>query len=257
MSDDDLQIEKSEPTIRVMPSAGAMVAEVADRIVALAGQAVGEGQMLALFLSGGSTPKALFELLASDAYRGRIDWRAVELYFGDERCVPPTDERSNYRMAKLALIDHVPIPADNIYRMKGEIEPDLAAKEYGQMLQQRFIDDGPDLILLGMGDDGHTASLFPHTPPLTEAKHRVMPNHVTAEGIPPGTSWRVTLTFPFINSAREIFVLVTGAAKAKRIAEVLEGAEDGDRLPIQRVRPTPGHLTWYMDVAAAGMNEAE
>ena len=249
--------EGNVPTIRVMASPQAMVAEVADRIVAMAGRAVGEGQMFALFLSGGSTPKALFELLAGEAYRGRIDWRAVELYFGDERCVPPTDERSNYHMAKATLIDKVPIPADNIYRMKGEIEPDLSAKEYGQMLKERFADEGPDLILLGMGDDGHTASLFPHTPPLHETKHRCMPNHVTYDYLPAGTSWRVTVTFPFINRAKEVFILVTGESKAKRIAEVLEGPEDLDRLPIQGVRPSPGHLTWYMDVLAAGMNEDE
>lgn len=250
----DAEIEKTEPTIRVLPDAKSMVAEVADRIVALAGRAVGEGQSFSLFLSGGSTPKALFELLASDAYRGRFDWRAVELYFGDERCVPPTDDRSNYKLAKTALIDKVPIPADNVYRMKGEIEPDLAAKEYGQMLQARFMDDGPDVILLGMGDDGHTASLFPGTPALDEAKHRCVANHVTADGIPPGTNWRITLTLPFINRAKEVFVLVAGAMKAKRVAQALEQPESN--LPIQRVRPTPpGKLTWFMDVGAAGMFE--
>lgn len=259
MSDDELPAvnEPREPTIRVLPDAKAMVVEVADRIVDLAGRAVGEGQMFSLFLSGGSTPKALFELLASDAYRGRFDWRAVELYFGDERCVPPDDDRSNYKMAKAALIDRVPIPADNVYRMHGELEPEQAAKAYGQMLQERFMDEGPDVILLGMGDDGHTASLFPHTPALAEAKHRCVANHVPYDYIPAGTSWRITLTFPFINRAREVFILATGASKAKRIAEVLEGPEDGDRLPIQRVRPSPGRLTWYMDVAAAGMEFAD
>lgn len=243
----------SEPTIRVMPDAKQMVAEVADRIVSIAQRCGAEGQMMALFLSGGSTPKALYELLAGEQYRGRVDWRAVELYFGDERCVPPDDDRSNYKLAKETLIDRVPIPADNIYRMKGEIEPEQAAKEYGQMLKERFMDDGPDVLLLGMGDDGHTASLFPHTLALAEQKHRCVANHVPYDYIPPGTNWRITITFPFINRAREVFILATGASKAERIAEILEGPPDPDRLPIQRVAPDPGRLTWYMDVAAAGM----
>ena len=252
MNEDDLP-ERAVPTIRVLPNAKALVEEVADRIVAAARTANADGQMFSLFLSGGSTPKALFELLSSDAFRNQIDWRAVELYFGDERCVPPDSDLSNYKMAKTTLIDRVPIPGDNVYRMKGELDPEAAAKEYGQMLQERFQDAGPDVLLLGMGDDGHTASLFPKTPALAEQKHRCVANHIPYDYIPAGTSWRITLTFPFINRSREIFILATGAAKAERIAEVLEGELDVTRLPIQGVNPSPGHLTWFMDTAAAGM----
>src|SRR5205085_1753455 len=115
-----------------------------------------------LVLSGGSTPKALYELLASEDYRDQINWAKVKIFFGDERCVPPDDEQSNYRMARLALLSEVPIPGDNIYRIRGEIEPEPAAMEYGKLLKEQFADGGPDLVLLGMGDDGHTASLFPH-----------------------------------------------------------------------------------------------
>lgn len=240
------------PTLRVLPTPQSLVIEVADRIVDLANQVAANGEMFSLFLSGGSTPKALYELLASEAYRGQIDWRAVELFFGDERCVPPDSDLSNYQMARSSLIDRVPIPPDNVYRMKGELEPEAAATQYGRLLKEKFFEGRPNLILLGMGDDGHTASLFPHTAALKEEKHRCVANHVPYDYIPAGTNWRITLTFPFLNSAQEVFILVTGASKAARIAEVLEGPEDVDRLPIQQIRPA-GRLTWFMDVAAAEM----
>jgi 6-phosphogluconolactonase len=242
------------PKIRVVPDGETMVVELADRIVELASQCARAGQMFGLFLSGGSTPKALYKLLASEQYRSQIDWRGVELYFGDERCVPPDSDLSNYRMAREALIDAVPIPPENVHRMKGEIDPEQAAKQYGQLLKEKFLDEGPDLLLLGMGDDGHTASLFPGTAALGESHHRCVANHVPHDYIPAGTNWRITLTYPFINRSREVAILVTGAGKAKRVAEVLEGDEDLQRLPIQGVRPTNGTVTWYLDVAAAGMD---
>ncbi len=244
---------RTEPILRVLPETKAMVIEVADRIVDLANQSAAVGEMFSLFLSGGSTPKALYELLSGDAYRKRLDWRAVELFFGDERCVPPDSELSNYRMAKASLIDRVPIPPDNVYRMKGEIEPEEAAKQYGMKLKEKFFDGGPSVMLLGMGDDGHTASLFPHTSALKEEHHRCVANHVPYDYIPAGTNWRITVTFPFINRSQEVFILATGASKAERVSEVLEGPQDVDRLPIQRVAPTAGRVTWYLDVAAAGM----
>ncbi len=245
----------SEPRIRVLPDTDAIVRELADKIVTMADQAAKLGQMFSLFLSGGSTPKALYQYLASDPVKSQIDWRGVELYFGDERCVPPDSELSNYRMALQTLISKVPIPPDNVYRMKGELDPQEAARAYGQMLQENFFDEGPDMLLLGMGDDGHTASLFPHTPALNETKHRCVANHVPYDYIPKGTEWRITLTYPFINRSREVAILVTGASKAKRIEEVLMGDEDIQRLPIQGVKPDLGQVTWYMDIAAAGMNE--
>lgn len=258
MSDDDLDELPGEPTtaptIRVFPDSKPLVAEVADRIVSAFHRSAAEGQMFSLFLSGGSTPKALYELLASEAYREQIDWRGVELFFGDERCVPPDDDRSNYKMAKRSLIDRVPIPPDNVYRMKGEIDPEAAAKAYGELLKEKFLDEGPDVLLLGMGDDGHTASLFPGTTALTEAKHRCVANHVPYDYIPAGTNWRITLTFPFINRSREVFALVTGASKRERLSQVLEGTDAESRsLPIRRVSPANGSLTWFLDVAAAGM----
>ena len=243
----------AEPVIRVFPTPDELVAEMAEFIVAAFNQAQAAGVMFSLFLSGGSTPKALHKVLASEPFKSRIDWRAVELYFGDERCVPPDSPDSNYKMAVDTLINLVPIPPGNVFRMKGEIDPEQAAKEYGQMLKEKFQDEGPDLLLLGMGDDGHTASLFPNTTALQEEKHRCVANHVPYDYIPKGTNWRITLTLPFINKSREIYILATGAAKAKRIAEVLEIGEE--KYPIERVNPANGKLTWMMDAAAAGMHE--
>ncbi|HEY0009336.1 MAG TPA: 6-phosphogluconolactonase [Tepidisphaeraceae bacterium] len=246
-----------EPRIRVLPDAESIIVEVAERIVELAELSATSGILFSLFLSGGSTPKALYERLAGEQYKSLIDWRSVEIYFGDERCVPPESELSNYKMAHDTLISKVPIPPQNVFRMKGEIDPQQAAKEYGQMLKERFFDEGPDLLLLGMGDDGHTASLFPNTEALKETHHRCVANHVPYDYIPAGTNWRLTLTYPFINRSREVAILVTGASKAKRVSEILEGDEDHARLPIQGVKPDLGNVTWYMDVGAAGMNEEE
>ncbi|MDB5326753.1 MAG: 6-phosphogluconolactonase [Phycisphaerales bacterium] len=242
-----------KPIINVYPTPAVLVADMADKIVEAARVAAKNNELLSLFLSGGSTPKALHEKLASDDYRKQIDWRGVEIFFGDERCVPPTSDLSNYKMALDTLISKVPIPPDNVYRMKGEIDPNEAAKQYGLMLKEKFMDAGPDVLLLGMGDDGHTASLFPGTEALAETHHRCMANHVPYDYIPAGTNWRITLTYPFINRSRGVYVLATGAAKAKRIQEVLEG--DDERFPIQRVKPDIGTMTWMMDADAAGMHE--
>src|SRR5688572_13083826 len=167
-----------DPEIKVVPDTAAIAREAAERIVAAANRAADEGRTFSIALAGGSTPKALYELLATDAYKSRIDWPKVEVFFGDERNVPPDHKDSNYRMAREALLSKVPIPGDNVYRMAGELDAGEAAKQYGQMLKEKFGEGGLDVVLLGMGDDGHTASLFPHTPALNEAKHRAVANRV-------------------------------------------------------------------------------
>ena len=240
--------------IRVSPTPATVVEEAANMIVACANECVKEGTLFSLFLSGGSTPKALYELLSSPAYLSQIDWRGVQLFFGDERCVAIDSPLSNYAMAKSALIDNVPIPADNVYRMKGELDPQQAAKEYGELLRDQFQDGGPDVLLLGMGDDGHTASLFPNTSALDEPKHRCVANYVPFDYIPAGTNWRITLTYPFINQSRRVVIMVTGKSKQKRMSEVLEGPRDIKRLPIQGVKPV-GDVFWMIDADAAGMFE--
>lgn len=231
-----------------MPDAAAIAAEAAERVTDAARRKVEEGGTFSIALAGGSTPKALYELLASEPYRSRIDWPRVEVFFGDERTVPPDHKDSNYHMAREALLSRVPLPGDNVYRMQGELEANEAAKRYGQTLKQKFGDGGMDLVLLGMGDDGHTASLFPGTAALAETKHRCVANFV-----PKLNTWRITLTAPFINRARDVMILVSGASKAARLREVLEGSRDPRRLPVQLIQPEGGKLTWVVDAAAAGM----
>lgn len=240
------------PEIKVLPDAAEIAYQAAERIVDAAARAAPEGRRFSIALAGGSTPKTLYELLATKAYQPRIDWTNVEVFFGDERTVPPDHKDSNYRMAREALLSKVPLPGDNVYRMAGERDPHAAAKEYGEMLKEKFGDGGMDVVLLGMGDDGHTASLFPETEALNETKHRCVANFV-----PKLDTWRITLTAPFINKARDVILLVAGASKATRLAEVLEGPPDPRRLPVQLIRPMGGRLTWLVDAPAAGMTAEE
>ena len=241
------------PEIKVLPDPAAIAVEAAGRIARAAEEAVALAGRFTIALSGGSTPKLLYQLLAEGA-RDVIDWAKVEVFFGDERCVPPEHPESNYRMARETLLSKVPIPGDNVYRMRGEIEPQEAAKEYGLMLKEKFGDGGLDLVLLGMGDDGHTASLFPGTPAVSETHHRVVANY--AEHSTTGKSWRITMTAPFINRSRAVMLLVAGASKAKVLADVLEGPRQPEKYPVQLIQPASGKITWLVDVAAASMEEA-
>ena len=240
------------PEIKVVPNSAAVAVEGAERFVDAAGRAIDQGGRFSVALSGGNTPKAMFELLAQEPYRSQVIWEKVEIYFGDERCVPPDSDQSNYRMAREALLRNVPIPGDNIYRIRGEIAPQEAAIEYGQLLKEKFGEGGLDLVMLGMGPDGHTASLFPGTEALHETKHRVVANFV-----PKLNAWRVTMTAPFINRAAAVMFLIEGAEKAGRLSEVLEGPRDPERLPSQLIAPRDGKLIWILDTAVAGMGSAE
>jgi 6-phosphogluconolactonase len=241
-----------EPSIQVVADADAMAAAAAERIIQLADGAIAARQVFSIALSGGNTPKTLFELLASPAYVQRVNWQSWEIYFSDERCVPPDDPQSNYRMARQAMLDRVPISPTNVHRMTGEIQPQQAATQYGQLLKDKFGEGGLDVILLGMGDDGHTASLFPGTAALNDTHHRCVANFV-----PQLKTWRLTMTAPFINRAAEVMILVAGAAKAQRLVEVLKGPRDPQRLPIQLIQPNPGRLLWIVDRAAAGMDKLD
>jgi 6-phosphogluconolactonase len=234
--------------IKVVADPAAVASTAAKRIVDLAEDAIATRGSFSIALSGGSTPKTLFQLLAAEPYAKRIDWKNWKIYFGDERCVPPTHPDSNFRMASEAMLDKVPIPPDQIHRMKGEIDPQQAATEYGQLLKQNFGDGGLDIILLGMGDDGHTASLFPKTAALNETHHRCVANFVEKLGV-----WRITMTAPFINRARQIIIMATGAAKADRLHQVLDGPPDTQNLPIQLIDPPNGQALWLLDSAAAAI----
>jgi 6-phosphogluconolactonase len=236
------------PEIKVVPDPAAFAAEGAQRFVDAAIQAIAINGRFCVALSGGHTPQGMFELLTREPYRSQVAWEHVEVYFGDERCVPPDSDQSNYRMAHESLLKNVPIPAENIHRIRGEIDPQDAAKEYGQLLEEKFADEGLDLVLLGMGPDGHTASLFPCTEALHESKHRCVANFV-----PKLNASRVTLSASFINRSDQVVFLVAGSDKAERLVEVLEGPRDPDRLPSQLIAPEHGKLVWIIDAAAAGM----
>jgi 6-phosphogluconolactonase len=236
--------------IKVLPDPNALTEEAARRIVEAAEKKLANTQcFFSLVLSGGSTPRALYELLASDKYKTLLNWSKIEIYFGDERCVPPDHQESNYLMARVAMLDKLPIPEPNIHRMRGEIAPEAAATEYGQLLKSAFGDGGPDLVLLGMGDDGHTASLFPGSTALEETHHRCVANYVEKM-----KTWRITMTYPFLNRASQVMILVAGQGKANRLEEVLEGPRDPKRLPIQGIQPA-GKLTWLLDAPAASMHK--
>ena len=204
-------------------------------------------------ISGGSTPKRMFELLADKTkpFFAEVPWDNIHLFWVDERCVPPTDPESNYRMTSEAMLQHVPLPTSRVYRMEGEMQPEVAAARYESRIRNAFKLEGAetptfDLILLGMGDDGHTASLFPHTAGIDEMNAIVMANHV-----PQKDTWRITLTWPVINQARAVAFLIEGAAKAEVLHEVLLGKYDPESKPSQLIRPASGRLTMLLDRAAA------
>ncbi len=201
-----------------------------------------------LCLTGGSTPKRLYELLSEPYYKERIDWGNTIVLFGDERCVPPTDDQSNYKMAKEAFLSKVPLPEKNIYRMAGEMTPATeGARAYEQSLKALFKGYFPkiDLLLLGVGDDGHIASLFPNTDALKETEKWVVANRVEKL-----SSNRITLTLPVINNARRVLFLVSGDSKAGVIKEILREDMPKTRYPAQLVATYEGEVTWLLDKAA-------
>jgi 6-phosphogluconolactonase len=182
-----------------------------------------------------------------------MPWNDMDLYWVDERCVGPDDAQSNYRMTREALLDHVPLAPAQIHRIEGELDPQSAADKYESELRNSFRLEGAesprfDLVALGMGPDGHTASLFPHTAALHE-----MSRIVTANRVPQMDIWRITLTWPVINAARSVFFLIAGADKAEVIKEVLTGPRDPERLPSQLIWPSSGILTLILDKAAAAL----
>lgn len=242
------------PQISVYPTPAEVAAEAARRVVATAQAAVKERGVFRLALAGGSTPKALYQLLAAEPHVSAMPWDDTEIFFGDERCVAKDHKDSNYLMAEQAFLSKVPLPPENINRMKGEIDPTAAAEEYDKMLHN-VLGAGLrlDIVLLGMGDDGHTASLFPHTKALEEKTKWVVANY--AENSTTGKSWRITFTAPFINRAAEVMFLICGASKAARLQEVIEGDRDPMRLPSQLISPEGGKLTLLLDAAAAEMAE--
>ncbi|MCA9909948.1 MAG: 6-phosphogluconolactonase [Anaerolineae bacterium] len=239
-----------DPDLRIYDTLAVAARAIADQIVQISERAVDTRGRFTIALSGGETPRILYRLLANEEYASRIDFTTWQVFFGDERCVPPEDADSNYHMARLAFLDQVPIPLGNIHRIHGEIEPELAAKAYEDLLRDFFTRRGDkrprfDLVLLGMGADGHTAGLFPGTVALDERERLVVANHV-----PQLDTTRLTFTYPLINAARRVMILVSGESKAATLRDVLAGPQDPAQFPVQGVNLRKGNLTWLVDGAA-------
>ncbi len=237
--------------VRVFENAAELMEAAAEEILKAALQAVSERGRFTWALSGGSTPRGLYRLLASDPFRGRMPWEAIHFFWGDERHVPPDHPESNYRMAREAMLDAAPVPADNVHRIHAE-EPDAehAAAEYEEELRSFFhLAPRFDLILLGLGKDGHTASLFPGSPAVHERERLVAA--VIAPGIEAQKTFRITLTPPVLNHAEIVVFLVSGADKAEALHAVVtegDGARDPERYPAQIVE---GNRLWMVDRPAA------
>lgn len=259
----------SQPEILVLPDRAALARLAAARFVSLAQNALRVDAKFSVALSGGSTPRDLYALLATHEFSSRVDWSQTHLFWSDERAVPPDNPDSNFKMANDTLISHVPIPPENVHRIHAEIAPDAAAAEYEAEIDQFFSSsrkagepgsrieaDGTagsdwtprfDLILLGLGTDAHTASLFPHTPALGETS-----NWVTAQYVEKLNTHRITFTPRLINAAGSIFFLVAGADKADAVRAVLFGKYSPEDFPAQLVRAKEGKVTWLLDQAASG-----
>jgi 6-phosphogluconolactonase len=243
----------SQPILRTFTDADAVSQAAAAEFIRNASEALAARGRFAVALSGGSTPQHLYQLLAAPPYRTQVDWKRVEVFWGDERCVPPDHRDSNYRMAREAMLDRLPIPVGQIHRIEAA-RPDraAAARDYQAVIARALGVDpaGPppalDLVLLGMGPDGHTASLFPGTTALAETQ-----KWVTVNFVPRFAADRITLTAPMLNQAREVLFLVEGTDKAERLVEVLEGPRDPQRLPSQLIQPVSGSVLWFLDRAAA------
>lgn len=235
--------------LRIFKDNDALSAAAVEIFILAGADAVNAHGHFLVALSGGSTPSEMYRLLASDPYRDRVDWKKTFFFWGDERCVPPDYEGSNYRQALNTFLSKIPIPDENILRIKGEMEPAEAAKSYIRTLKRFAVPplDWPrfDLVLLGMGDDGHTASLFPGSPVDSSAPALAVIAHY--QGRPAN---RVTLTPPVLNSARKVLFLVTGKNKAVTLSQVLSDISMPEQYPAQRIQPTDGQVTWLIDEAA-------
>ncbi|MGA8087793.1 MAG: 6-phosphogluconolactonase [Terracidiphilus sp.] len=239
----------------VEPDGAALARRTAQHFVEVVEQAAAKRGVARIAISGGSTPKAAFQLLADPAqpWLKRMPWDKLELYWVDERTVPPDHPESNYRMTREAMLDHVPLKPEQVHRMEGELEPEVAAARYESLLRNTFRLEGAetprfDLVALGMGDDGHTASIFPHT----EAIH-TLGRLVTANQVPQKDTWRITLTWPVINQGSSVFFLIGGENKAELVKEVFTGPRDPERLPSQLIWPAGGILTLILDKDAAAL----
>ncbi len=240
-------IDRTLGDLHVFETPEEVAAGVADAFVADAERAVQDRGAFFVALAGGSTPKAAYALLAQTPRDQRVDWRHVHVYFGDERCVAPDSAESNYNMAREALLSRVPVPEENVHRMRGEDDPEQAARAYASQLVQAMGDTPVfDLIMLGMGTDAHTASLFPGSDPQTDEDRLVRAVYVEKL-----SAHRITLTPRVLNNARHVLVATEGLPKAPALYAVRCGPYDPVERPIQVLAPRSGTLSWYVDRKAA------
>jgi 6-phosphogluconolactonase len=235
--------------LRIFQTIETLSHEAANLFIEQAARSIAERGRFLVALNGGGTPTRLFELLATE-YRDKVDWDKVHVFWGDERCIPPDDPGSSYGQARDALLSHVPIPDSNIHRVKGDLEPAEASKEYALTLSlfaaHPFDFPRFDLVYLGMGEDGHTASLFPGSPvDVTEATLSVTANYQDRPAN------RVTITQLVFNQAHMVAFMATGEKKANILAEVLSDRYNPELLPAQRIEPKDGQLIWLVDESAA------
>jgi 6-phosphogluconolactonase len=236
--------------LRIYKSPQTLADAAADEIVRVIERAIQDRNICLLVLSGGETPRPVYRLLGSPPLKDQVKWQHVHLLFGDERAVSPDDPKSNFRMVHQDLISHIVIPSGNVHRIAGEMNPAAAAQDYSDLLKKLFsqVQQRPDMVLLGLGNDGHTASLFPGTPAVREDDE-----FVRAVFVPQLNSWRVTLTLSVINSARTVLFLVSGEPKASVVQKILDLKAPSAHLPASMVRPTDGRLLWMIDEAAASL----
>ncbi|MEA3327739.1 MAG: 6-phosphogluconolactonase [Chloroflexota bacterium] len=234
--------------IQIFRDSQALANAAAELFIKLAEQSVRDQGRFSVALSGGNTPSTLYQVLANPENQERLNWAGIHLFWGDERHVPPDHKESNYRKIRETLLDRIAIPEENVHRVKAEMEERLAALSYEQVLRDFFVGQWPrfDLILLGLGEDGHTASLFPHSAGLKEEERWFIPNYA-----PKREKMRLTLTKNAINAAKNIAVLVSGASKAGILAEVLRESDNLVDTPIQLILPRDGEMIWLLDNQSA------
>lgn len=241
-------IHRDGASPRIAPDPHAAARMIAENFADRAADAVEARGRFSVALTGGSGPVEAYHLLAEEPFRSRIPWEGVHLFWGDERCVPPGHERSNFRMANETFVSRVPVPPGNVHRMRGELQPEEGAARYAEEMEAYFGGGVPrlDLVHLGVGPDAHVASLFPFSEPLRERERMVVTNLHRPLGEP-----RITLTLPVLNAAARIEMIVIGRSKAEVVRTVLRGPIDPFRFPAQFLRPVDGEIAWMMDADAA------
>jgi 6-phosphogluconolactonase len=240
---------KLHPNIEVYQSAVELEQNAAEKFILMINKAIEERGVCFVALSGGETPRPVYRLLGTALMKDRVEWDRVHLFFTDERSVLTTDLQSNYGMINRELISHINIPPKNVHRIEGEKKPEIAAADYERELREKFNNKIVrfDVVLLGLGEDGHTASIFPGTEVVEEEKA-----FVAAVFVPRLDSWRVTLTLSSINNARNVLLLVSGKKKAGIVQQILKAPSPVNNLPATMVRPVKGKLCWMLDEDAAG-----